>query len=67
MELRAGASCAVDALTAPSFKPAAQSTEDISTSVTTNATNPRDLDISLKYTFEGKHGSADRSQAFKMR
>jgi protein arginine N-methyltransferase 1 len=32
-----------------------------------NAKNPRDLDISLAYSFEGKHGEAHRTQQYRMR
>lgn len=32
-----------------------------------NAKNPRDLDISLTYSFEGKHGEAHRTQQYRMR
>ncbi len=32
-----------------------------------NARNRRDLDIELSYTFNGKHGSAKRTQQYRMR
>ncbi|KAL6756287.1 protein arginine N-methyltransferase [Haematococcus lacustris] len=32
-----------------------------------NARNPRDLDISLSYTFNGKHGECSRTQQYRMR
>ena len=32
-----------------------------------NAGNPRDLDIDLSYTLDGRHGPVSRQQAFKMR
>lgn len=32
-----------------------------------NAKNPRDLDITLQYDFEGRHGEAHRTQEYRMR
>jgi len=32
-----------------------------------NSKNPRDLDISLQYSFEGKHCEAHRTQQYRMR
>lgn len=32
-----------------------------------NDKNPRDLDISISYSFEGKHGECKRTQAYRMR
>jgi type I protein arginine methyltransferase len=32
-----------------------------------NAKNPRDLDITIEYSFEGKHGEAHRVQHYRMR
>ncbi len=32
-----------------------------------NAKNPRDLDIEIQYTFEGKHGQCNRTQQYRMR
>lgn len=32
-----------------------------------NARNPRDLDISIDYHFEGKHGCYHRTQEYRMR
>lgn len=32
-----------------------------------NSKNPRDLDISITYSFEGKHCEAHRTQQYRMR
>lgn len=36
-------------------------------SVAPNAKNPRDLDITLEYHFEGRHCEAHRTQTYRMR
>lgn len=38
-----------------------------SMSCTPNASNPRDLDLSLKYSFKGKNGSCSATQSYRMR
>jgi protein arginine N-methyltransferase 1 len=32
-----------------------------------NAKNPRDLDISISYEFDGKNGKASNTQSYRMR
>ena len=34
---------------------------------TPNKKNPRDLDLSITYSFQGKHMSANRTQQYRMR